>query len=287
MQPWRPWGRAAVLPMGHREAREGLVAGRRAVRELLRSGRPVHRVYVAETAEGVEELLAEARRLGVPVQRVPRRWLDRQCGGLAHQGVAASAAAVAYADFDELVDSLARRPGPVRVLVLDHIQDPQNLGSLLRSAEASGVAGVVVASRRAAGLTPAVWRASAGAAAHVPVARASSIAAALEALKQADLWVVGAHPEGGQLLWEADLRGRVGLVIGAEGRGLSALVRQRCDVLVRIPLLGRLQSLNASVAGALLMYEALRQSLDRPPGALDGQEGSAGSVRPASPAGPG
>ena len=273
--------------MSHCEAREGLIAGRRAVRELLRSGRPVHRVYVAETAEGVEQLVAEARRLGVPVQRVPRNWLDRACRGLTHQGVAASAAAVPYTDFDELVDAVARRPGAVRVLVLDHVQDPQNLGSLLRTAEAAGVAGVVVAARRAAGLTPAVWRASAGAAAHVPVARASSIAAAVEALKEANLWVVGADPEGSQLLWEADLRGRVGLVIGAEGRGLSALVRQRCDVLVRIPLLGRVQSLNASVAGALLLYEALRQTLDRPQDGMDGQGGEARSRRPVPPAGPG
>ena len=268
--------------MSHRETREGLVAGRRAVRELLRSGRPVHRVYVAKTAEGVEELVAEARRVGVPVQRVPRSWLDRVCGGLPHQGVAASAAAVPYVDFDEWVDAVARRPGPVRVLVLDHVQDPQNLGSLLRTAEASGVAGVVVAARRAAGLTPAVWRASAGAAAHVPVARASSIAAAVEALKRAHLWMVGADPRGGQLLWEADLGGRVGLVIGADGEGLSALVRQRCDLLVRIPLLGRVESLNASVAGALLMYEALRQSLARAPGQVDGPRDGAGSRGPAA-----
>lgn len=263
-----------MVPMSPREVREGLVAGRRAVRELLRSGRPVHRLYVAETAEGVEELLSEARRAGVPVQRVPRSWLDRACGGLPHQGVAASAAAVPYTDLDELMASVARRPGPVRLLVLDHIQDPQNLGSLLRTAEASGVAGVVVAARRAAGLTPAVWRASAGAAAYVPVARVSSIAAAVEAIKEAGLWVVGADPGGHQLLWEADLSGRVALVIGAEGRGLSALVRQRCDLLVRIPQLGRVSSLNASVAGALLMYEALRQSLARwPQGGGGGADG--------------
>ncbi|HEY8486211.1 MAG TPA: 23S rRNA (guanosine(2251)-2'-O)-methyltransferase RlmB, partial [Limnochordales bacterium] len=223
--------------MGLGEPREVMVAGRRAVRELLRSGRPLHRLYVAESAEGLAPLVSEARRAGVPVQRVPRGWLDRACGGVAHQGIAAATAVVPYTALEELLERLIQPGGRARVLVLDHLQDPQNLGSLVRTADAAGVGGVVVPSRRAAGLTGAVWRASAGAVAHVPVARVASVAAAMETLKGAGFWLVGADPEGERLLWEVDLTGRVGMVVGAEGRGLSPLVRRRCDVRVRIPLL--------------------------------------------------
>lgn len=234
--------------------------GRRAVEEVLRSGRPVARLYVAEGAQGLRELMELARAHAVPVHRVPRAKLDRLCWSLRHQGVACETAPVAYVPMDELLQRLEQAGETARVLVLDHIEDPHNLGSLLRSAEAAGVLGAVVPSRRAAGLTPAVWKVSAGAAAYVPVARVGSVAAALQALKRVGFWAVGADPEGAVPLWEADLGGRVALVVGAEGAGLSGSVRRRCDVLVRIPMMGRVASLNAGVAGALLMFEALRQS---------------------------
>ena len=254
---------------------ESLVAGRRAVAELLRSGRPVHRLYVAEGATGLEALVAQARQAGVPVQRVPRAWLSQRCPHVAHQGVAAVAAAAAYRDLDELLARVEQEQGPVRVLVLDHIQDPQNLGSLLRSADGLGAIGVVIPARRAAGLTEAAWKASAGAAAHVPVARTASVAEALRRLKRAGLWAVGADPGAGQVLWEVELPPRLALVVGAEGAGLSALVRERCDLLVRIPLQGKVESLNAGVAGALLLYEAIRQqAVASRSGQEDGRRGS-------------
>lgn len=256
------------------------VFGRRAVLELLRSGHPVHRLYVADGARGLEALLGEARALGVPVQRLPRARLEALCGSPHHQGVAALTAVAPYIPFEDLLERLRQAPGAVRMLVLDHVEDPQNLGSLLRTADAAGVAGVVTAARRAAGLTPAVWKASAGAAAHVPVARVSSVAAALEQLKQAGWWAVGADPEAPVRLWEGDLRGRVALVVGAEGRGLSELVRRRCDVLVSIPMGGRLASLNAAVAGSLLMYEAVRQeTVSVRAGALPGARPQSASGR--------
>lgn len=241
-----------------------VVYGRRPVLEVLRAGRPVERLYVAEGARGLSELVALARQQGIPVHRVPREKLTRLCGGAAHQGTACQMAAVRYTPFDELVERL-KEAGPTgRVLVVDHVVDPHNLGSLLRSAEAAGVAGAVVASRRAAGLTGAVWKASAGALAHLPVARVASVAAAVDALKGEGFWTVGADPGAASSLWEVDLAGRVAFVVGAEGPGLSPLVRRRCDMLVRIPMLGRVGSLNAGVAGALLMFEAVRQSLVAP-----------------------
>lgn len=234
-----------------------LIFGRNPVREALLAGRPLNRLLLARgiVPRVHQELFALARERGVPVQSVERSFLDRLTGGQAHQGVAAYVAEQAYVDVEDL---LRGREKPL-IVVANEIQDPHNLGAILRTAEAAGVDGVVIPSRRAAGLTGAVAKAAAGAASLVPVARVTNIARTLRYFKEKGLWVIGADAAAPTLFWDADLKGPLALVIGGEAAGLGRLVREECDLLVRLPMLGRLNSLNASVAAALLIYEALRQ----------------------------
>jgi 23S rRNA (guanosine2251-2'-O)-methyltransferase len=196
----------------------------------------------------------------VPFQRGDRRELDGLGGEVNHQGLAAEVSAYPYVDLEDLLAAARQAAEAPFVLLLDHVQDPQNLGSLLRSAEAIGVHGVVIPGRRAAGVTPAAVRASAGAAEHVRLAQVTNLVRAMEWLKEQGLWLAGleARPEA-QLYTQADLRGALGLVVGSEGQGLARLVRERCDYLIRLPLRGQVESLNAGVAGAIALYEAWRQ----------------------------
>jgi 23S rRNA (guanosine2251-2'-O)-methyltransferase len=236
--------------------------GRRAVLEALRAGRPVSRVLVARTAHGpgpLREILDAARRRGIPVQPVDSRRLDGLAQGLPHQGVAALAAVQALVDLDDVLDVARRRGEAPLVVVLDGVEDPHNLGAVIRTAEAAGAHGVVVPRRRAVGLTPAVARAAAGATAHLAVAGVGNMAAALAQLKAAGVWVVGADPDAADRYDDGSLAPPVAIVVGAEGRGLHRLVRERCDRLVRIPLRGQVRSLNVSVAAALLVYEAAKR----------------------------
>jgi 23S rRNA (guanosine2251-2'-O)-methyltransferase len=245
------------------ERPENALVGRHAVLEALRAGRPVSRVLVSHTAHGagpLAEIVDTARRRGVPVQPVDARRLEALAHGLPHQGVAALTAVQALAQLDDLLEAARARGEPPFLIVLDGIEDPHNLGAVIRTAEAAGAHGVVVPRRRAAGLTPAVARASAGATAYLPVAGVGNVAAALATLKRADVWVVGADPEAGERYDDGALEPPVAIVVGAEGRGLHRLVRERCDRLVRIPLFGRVQSLNVSVAAALLLYEVARRT---------------------------
>lgn len=238
-----------------------VVIGRNPVLEALRADRPVERLFVAsDTSSGpVAALLEEARRRGIVVQRTDRRQLDRMAAGKVHQGVVAVAAPVQYAELDEVFAAAESKGEDPFVLVLDEIQDPHNLGSLLRSADGAGVHGVLVPARRSAGLTMTVARTSAGAVHYVPVVQATNIARTLTQLKERGLWVVGADMSGPEDLWGADLQGPVALVVGGEGKGLGRLVRETCDFVVRIPTVGRVNSLNAGVAGALLMFEVARR----------------------------
>jgi 23S rRNA (guanosine2251-2'-O)-methyltransferase len=233
-----------------------VLAGPRAVLEALRAGRRrVRRVLIARGAVP-EELVALARARGIPVEVVPREVLDRGARGGTHQGVVAEAEGFAYAGLE---DVLTRGGAAPLLMVLDGIQDPQNLGAILRTAEAAGAHGVIVPRDRAAGVTPAAVRASAGAAEHLPVVRVTNLATSLARLKDAGLWAVGADPAGGTELFRADLTGPLALVVGAEGKGLRSLTRSRCDLLVRIPLGGRVASLNAAAAAAVCLFEAVRQ----------------------------
>ncbi len=236
--------------------------GRRAVLEALRGGRPVSRVLVAPTASvrgPLGEILREARARGVVVQRVDRRHLDTLARGVLHQSVAAVLAAAAPTTVDELLGRIRDRAESPFLMVLDGVEDPQNLGAVIRTAEAAGAHGIIIPRRRAAGLSPAVARASAGAIAHLPVAQAGNLVVVLERLKAEGVWVVGADPAGAERYDTAGLAPPIALVVGGENRGLHRLVRERCDRLVRIPLRGRVASLNVSVAAALLLYEVTRR----------------------------
>jgi 23S rRNA (guanosine2251-2'-O)-methyltransferase len=234
------------------------IFGRNAVYEVLRGDRRrVSEIDVAEGAEArgtLKRLLDLAAQRGIPVRRVPRRDLDRQSDS--HQGVGASVGAYPYVTVHEVLEHASQSGEPPFLLVLDLIQNPQNLGALLRSAEAVGVHGVLLAEHRAVGITPAVVSSSAGACEHLHVAR-GNLAQAMRALREAGVWLVGleAGPES-RLLDTVDLRGPLGLVIGNEGEGLRRLVRESCDVLAGLPMRGRVDSLNAAVAGSLALYAA-------------------------------
>jgi 23S rRNA (guanosine2251-2'-O)-methyltransferase len=237
---------------------DALLAGRRPVLEVLRAARPVNRILVAENLRR-SEIVSEIRRLAaassVPLRVVPRADIDRLAPQINHQGIVAETGRLRYAALGDLL----ALPDPALVF-LDGVTDPQNLGSLLRSAEGAGMDGLILPAHRAAGITPAVRRVSAGASEFVPTARVSSLAAGLDGARSAGLWIVGLDAAAGDVLWESKLLDRpVGLVLGAEDRGLSKSVRARCDGLVRIPQLGRLGSLNVAVAGALAMFEVARR----------------------------
>jgi 23S rRNA (guanosine2251-2'-O)-methyltransferase len=241
-----------------------ILYGRQPVREALRARR--RQTFKLLLAQGlrptgiVGEIVTLAREAGVPVQEVDRRELDRLGDELNHQGLAAEVSAYPYVDLPDLLQAAQQAGEPPFLLLLDHLRDPQNLGSLLRSAEAAGVHGVVIPGRRAAEVTPAAVRASAGAAEHVRVAQVTNLVQAMKSLQAEGVWLAGleAVPEA-QLYAEANLTGPLGLVVGSEGQGLARLVRETCDLLLRLPLYGRVESLNAGVAGAIALYEVRRQ----------------------------
>ncbi|HEV3232774.1 MAG TPA: 23S rRNA (guanosine(2251)-2'-O)-methyltransferase RlmB [Candidatus Dormibacteraeota bacterium] len=234
-----------------------LVYGRNPVREALRAGRGMKRLVVAEGLERdprLDEIMALAAERGVPVETADRRRVEAIAHSDAHQGVVAYVHRRVYLDLDEVLDGA----DPLLVL-LDGVQDPQNLGSICRTAEAAGVSAVVVARTASAEVTAAVAKASAGAVEHIRIAQVGRIAQAVERLHEAGFWIVGLAGEGEMAYDRADYRGRAAIVVGAEGEGLHHLVRERCDQLVRLPMLGKVESLNAGVAAAIVMYEALRQ----------------------------
>jgi 23S rRNA (guanosine2251-2'-O)-methyltransferase len=241
-----------------------ILYGRQPVRETLRAGRrQVFRLVLARnvTPAGiVSEILDLARHSNVPVQTVDRQELDKLSGEVNHQGLAAEVSGYPYVDLASLLDAATQAGEPPFLLLLDHVQDPQNLGSLLRTAEAAGVHGVVIPGRRAVGVTPAAVRASAGAAEQARVAEVTNLVRAMQGLKEAGVWLAGleAVPEA-QLYTQADLSGPLGLVVGSEGHGLARLVRDTCDFLIRLPMRGRVESLNAGVAGGVALYEVCRQ----------------------------
>lgn len=236
------------------------IVGRRSVQEALRAGRELEKLLVAEgVAKGsVAVLLKNARDRGIPVQYVPRNRLDRLTAGANHQGVVAEAAEYRYARLEDLFRRAEERGESPFFILLDGIEDPHNLGSILRTADAAGAHGVIIPKRRAVGLTYAVGKASAGAVEHIPVVRVTNLPRTAGELKEAGLWIIGSSPEGESDYTEADYTMPLGLVIGSEGRGMSRLMKETCDLLVRLPMAGRVASLNASVAAALLMYEVLR-----------------------------
>jgi 23S rRNA (guanosine2251-2'-O)-methyltransferase len=239
-----------------------VIEGRNPVIEALRAGRPINKILLARNIgrhSVVAEILYLSKAKGIPVEYVTRRVIDGWSTTSAHQGVIAYAAAKEYVTLEDLFTYSRERNEPPLYCILDGIEDPQNLGAILRTAEASGIHGVIVRSRRAVGLTTAVAKASAGAVEYVPVARVSSIPQVMVTLKRNSVWVVGIDPKGGTDYSLVDFRLPTTIVIGSEGKGLSDPVKKGCDSLVSIPMRGKITSLNASIAAALVMYEAFKQ----------------------------
>ena len=242
---------------------DGIIEGRNAVTEAIRSGTAIDKVYLAkgETDRTLSRIAADAKKAGAVVVEADRRKLDAMSLTHSHQGVIAVAAAQPYATVEDILRAAEERGEKPLLVVCDEISDPHNLGAIIRTAECAGAHGVIIPKRRSAGLTAVVAKSSAGAVSYLPVARVPNIPALLKDLKKQGIWVFGAAAEGTVPLYGADFKNAAAIVIGSEGDGMTRLVRENCDFLVSIPMKGRISSLNASAAAAILLYEALRQRL--------------------------
>ncbi|MCI6925711.1 23S rRNA (guanosine(2251)-2'-O)-methyltransferase RlmB [Butyricicoccus porcorum] len=249
-------------PAREEERETTLYEGRNAVMELLRAGRTVDKLFVAPDQNGrMADIIALAKKSGAVVTQVDRRKLDAMSETGVHQGVIAQAAAHEYVSIDDILQVARDRGEQPLILVCDGLTDPHNLGAVIRSAETAGAHGVVIPKRRSVGLTATAAKASAGAIEHIGVARVTNLAAAIDELKENGVWVFGADAGGDKQLYEADFAGAAAIVIGSEGNGLSRIVHDKCDFIVSIPMKGKVNSLNASAAAAVLLYEAVRQRL--------------------------
>ncbi len=240
---------------------EDIVYGRNPVMEALNSGRTIDRLYIQERLNNpiIGKIRNLAKERGVRYSFVAKQKLDKITNGGNHQGVAAATAAHSYVSVEEILKRARERNEAPFVVICEGITDPHNLGSIIRSANAAGAHGVIIPKNRSASLTSTVAKVSAGALEYTYVARVSNIAGTLNKLKKSGLWIVGTDLSGTQLHYDCDLRGALGIVIGSEGSGMSRIVRESCDFLVKIPMLGEAESLNASVAAGVLLYEAVRQ----------------------------
>ncbi|WP_295866014.1 23S rRNA (guanosine(2251)-2'-O)-methyltransferase RlmB [uncultured Oscillibacter sp.] len=240
---------------------DGLIEGRNAVIEALRAGESIDKIYLAkgETDKTLGHIASTARAAGVVVVEADRRKLDAMSRTHAHQGVIALAAVREYAAVEDILAAAQERGEAPLLVICDEISDPHNLGAIIRTAECAGAHGVVIPKRRSAGLTAVVAKTSAGAVAHLPVARVPNIPSLIKDLKKQGMWIFGTAADGTTSLYDADLKGPAAIVIGSEGDGMTRLVAESCDFLVSIPMRGKLNSLNASAAAAILLYEAVRQ----------------------------
>ncbi|HBL41749.1 MAG TPA: 23S rRNA (guanosine(2251)-2'-O)-methyltransferase RlmB [Ruminococcaceae bacterium] len=244
------------------EQKPDLIIGRNAVSEALRSGREIDSLLIArgDRSGSLGKLIAMSREKGVVVKEVDKKKLDFMCGEGNHQGVAAFVAAHEYASVEDIFRAAEEKGEKPFIIVCDEIEDPHNLGAIIRSADAAGAHGVIIPKRRNAGLSYAVGKTSAGAIEYVPVARVANLPSLLDELKERGLWVYGADMDG-QSWHQTDFSGGVALVIGSEGKGLGRLVKEKCDVIVSLPMKGQVNSLNASVAAGILMFEVAKQRL--------------------------
>lgn len=236
------------------------IVGRNAVLELIRSGRDIDKLYVkrGERNGSLGVILAEARKRGIPITEVENSKLDFMACGAAHQGVAASAPEKEYCTVDDILALAEKRGEKPLVVMADGVEDPRNLGAIIRAAEGAGAHGLIIPKRRAVGLTGVVGKASAGALEYLPVAKVNNLADTIDYLKKKGLWIYAAEA-GGQMYYECDMNSPAALVFGSEGGGVSRLVREKSDFIVSIPMYGKVNSLNVSTAAAVLLYEAARQ----------------------------
>ncbi|MBP1763405.1 MAG: methyltransferase, TrmH family, group 3 [Firmicutes bacterium] len=240
---------------------EEMIVGRNSVREAIKSGRPINKLLMArgEKHGSIIEIINLARQKGLMVQEIDPAKLDSLSGGLRHQGIAALVSPVPYADIETILASAYQKQEAPFIVLLDELEDPHNVGAILRTADAAGVHGVLLPQRRSCPLSATVAKTSAGAVEYVPVARIGNVTQTIDKLKKHGIWVVGADADGDKNYFDIDFTDPVLIVVGNEGKGLGRLVKQQCDYLVRIPMRGRISSLNASVACSLLLYEVLRQ----------------------------
>ena len=259
----RPLRTAYEVRQEPKEEVEGQLEGRNALQEALRAGRTIDKVFIAsgDTDKGLQRLAAEAKEAGAVVVPVDRRKLDQMSFTRSHQGVIALAAAHEYATIDEILEEANSKGESALIVICDELTDPHNLGAIMRSAECAGAHGVIIPKRRSVGLTATVAKASAGAMEYMKVARVTNINSAIAELKEKGVWVFGTAAEGSVPMYKANLTVPAAIVIGNEGDGMSPLVRKNCDVMVSIPMNGRISSLNASAAASILLYEAVRQRL--------------------------
>ena len=247
-------------PLPEAEA-DGIIEGRNAVIEALRVGTAIDKIYLlkGETDKTLGHIASKAREAGIVVVDADRRKLDNMSRTHSHQGVIALAAVREYVSVESILENAAAKGEKPLLVVCDEISDPHNLGAILRTAECAGAHGVIIPKRRSAGLTAIVAKTSAGAVSYMPVARVANVSATLKELKKQGVWIFGTAAGGNTTLYEADLKGPCAIVIGSEGDGMTRLVAENCDFLVSIPMQGKISSLNASAAAAILLYEAVRQ----------------------------
>lgn len=247
--------------MEEKRINENKIEGKNAVMEALKAGRNIDKVYIArgEADKALKFIASRARAAGAVVSEVDRRKLDFMSETHSHQGVIAVAAVREYATVEEILAIAAERGEKPLIVVCDEISDPHNLGAIIRTAECAGAHGIIIPKHRSAGVTAVVEKTSAGAVEHMVVARVANISATLEKLKELGVWIFGTAAEADTGLWQADLKGATAIVIGSEGDGMSRLVAANCDFKVAIPMQGKVSSLNASAAAAIMLYEAVRQ----------------------------
>ena len=255
-KPVRPRVEPQELP-------DDVLVGRNVVTEALKAGRGINKILLAEGDKEAfaSEILNLAKERKIICQFVERSKIEAIAAGHRHQGVLAYVAPVEYAELEDILKAAEEKGEAPFLLLLDELEDPHNLGALLRTADATGVHGVLIPKHRSVPLNATVAKTSAGAIEYVPVARIGNIAQTLKALKEKGFWVAGADMDGAQTYYEADLTGSLVLVVGSEGRGMSRLTKEACDFIVSMPMVGKINSLNASVAGSILMYESMRQRL--------------------------
>ncbi|PZE19157.1 23S rRNA (guanosine(2251)-2'-O)-methyltransferase RlmB [Paenibacillus xerothermodurans] len=242
---------------------EEFIAGKHSVLEALRSGRTINKIWIAENTQKqlTQPIIAEAKQNGVIVQFADKRKLDQMADNVQHQGVVAQVAAYAYVEVEDILALAESRNEEPFILILDEIEDPHNLGSILRTADCTGVHGVIIPKRRSVGLTATVSKTSAGAVEYVPVARVTNLAQTIEQLKARGVWVAGTDVAAQQQVYQTNLNMPLALVIGNENKGMGRLIKEKCDFLLKLPMFGHVNSLNASVAASVLMYEVIRQRL--------------------------
>ena len=245
--------------------REDLIIGRNAVIEALKSDRTIECVYVSKgDLEGsIKVALGLAKDKGVVIKEADRRKLDTMCDGLNHQGIVARVTPFKYCEVNDILEDAKRKEQQPFIVILDEIEDPHNLGSIIRTAELCGVHGIIIPKRRNVGVTSTVYKCSAGAIEHMKIAKVTNINATIDMLKEQGIWIYGADIDGKDYSYNTDFSGPCALIIGSEGKGISSLTLKKCDLLVKIPMIGKINSLNASVAGGIMMYEVLKGRLTK------------------------